>query len=452
MDPSFRKILKYLALIARGVGLFPLMIIVSYVYRKPYVEDLFWVQLVGTIIVVVMGYAQVCLLPRLQERWAHKKRLAQVIVGILYMIEFFLMIYWCREGLKADGLMKFFTAIIYIALYLLSVAAYEKHYTNVLSMEWMIGISAIYVFAMLLCHYSVLGVIYIVIIGSYLFLNNQFKLEELLRTTKENTPMFKRIRKDNMKWVGIVVGIILMMYPLRKPIWHLLEWCYAKCLIVLGFVIRIILKILALLSPNESPVESMPGESGMGVLSPTETNPWLDVLFWICVVGVTLYVSIRYRKQIINGIKQKIRQIQLLIEKIYKLLFKKENRVVVATKEYEDTIEDLSEWIVKQERKASLITQRKWTRQVKRYIKQSSVEVEYREGYRLLLQGLKLQGIAIKRDTTPREIVELVGEKVTLPSINQETHYYEEIRYNSQVAQLEEIEQLKKLLQALIMM
>lgn len=450
MDPSFRKGLKYLALIARGIGFFPLIIVMSYVYQKHYVSDLFIIHLIGTIVVVVMGYMQVSVQLILQEKLGEGSRLAKLMTGVCYVIEFGLILIGCKNGLEADALMCFFTAVIYLALFLLSIGAYEQHYTNVLSIEWIIGVSAIYVLAMFLCGYSILGLMYIAIIGSYLFLNNQYKLEELLHSTKENTPMFKRIRRDNVKWVSLVIGVIFVLYPLRKQIMAGIEWLGAKLWWILSVIGKFILMLLSLFDSEEAPVESVGAEVGVGGMPPAETNPWLDALFWLCVISVTLYVGIRYRNQMIQGLKYKLKQLKEVLRKLHQFLFKKASKIVVETGEYEDTIEDLSEAIIEETKKQGLTSQRKWARQVRKYIKQPSQDVQYREGYRLLIQGIALRGVAIKKDTTPREILQLVKDKNLLPPMTKETICYEKVRYSHQIAKVEEVDELKQVLKTLM--
>ena len=156
MEQSLRRVFKYLALVARGIGLFPFFIIFSYIYSKQYDEALFGAQLVGLIIAVVVGYMQVRIHAYLEEKLQEKLWLERMIIGILYSLEIGMMVYIVWNYYVTDMIMRLFTCVVYLILYSMSVKAYEQHYTRVLAIEMIVFISFCYVIAMVLGKYSVI--------------------------------------------------------------------------------------------------------------------------------------------------------------------------------------------------------------------------------------------------------------------------------------------------------
>ena len=75
---------------------------------------------------------------------------------------------------------------------------------------------------------------------------------------------------------------------------------------------------------------------------------------------------------------------------------------------------------------------------------------QYREGYKLLLQGLHIKGIEIQGSYTPREIMESASYMEDIPSIEAETQQYEAVRYDEQLANIESIDILKQTLQEML--
>lgn len=450
MHANLGRFFKCLALIARGMGLVPVFIILSYLYSKNYVKDLLRIQYAGMIIVVIGGYLQVEFQNAMYNHFKNKKWLFRIIVGSAYLGETVLIIGVSICLLPTDVLMKFISCVTYIIMFGLSIASYDEHYTRTLSSERIVAISAIYIFAMKLCHYSVLGLIYILIIASYLFLNNQYKLEALLERTHENTPMLKKIRQENMKWVCLLMSIFVVGYPLRNELTKGLTWVWDKILALFVLILRVIIWILSFLSPKQGSGEPEAVESGFGEMVPGERNELLDFIFWIMVIGVTAFIIIKKRKAIIEALNNQIQRFQQFFGKAYEFLFGKRKKTVVANGYYEDVIEELSNTAILPIEKTENISKRSWQKQVKKYLKQGQSVEQYRWGYKLLLQGLSLRKINIEKSLTPREIMAIVEAKLQLGSIQSETTAYEHVRYGEEAAKEEELQQLKRLLKELL--
>ncbi len=449
MEQNVRCLFKYLALVARGIGVFPFIIVFSYIYSKQYNEALFAIHLIGLIIVIVIGYMQVSFHAYLEQRLERKKWLERMIVGIFYMLEVGVIVNGVWNYLQTNTIMKFITCIIYIVMFIMSVQAYEQHYTRVLTIELIVIISFCYVIAMLLSKHSILGIMYLFTVATYIFLNNQQNLEQLSQSTKENTPMFKSIRKDNMKWVSLVMGFILIVYPCRFFIADILCWIWQRILSVMGLILYIIITVLSLLSSGESTTEGEASEVGIGYLEPVETNEWLDVIFWVLVVIISIYVCIKRRKEIMAAIYSRWIKIKDFCMRVYALLFGKKQNSDEMEEYYEDMIEEISVPIIIKQRKTQKMTQKRWAKQVKKYLKSASEGNQYREGYKLLLQGINMIGIEIQKVYTPREIMKQMEKIMGMPSIEVETRCYEGVRYGEEEATIQEVDELKEILRKL---
>jgi len=452
MNLSLRNLFKYLALLARGIGVYPMIILFSYACVNGYNQELFNVQLLGIILAVIGGYLQVSVQSLLEKQLADKKWLVKCIVGLLYIMELLCILQYVNYYIQVETLIRFFICILYITLFGLSIKAYSVHYIDVLNINWLVTISGIYIIAMAMSHYSILGLMYIAIIASYLFLSNQQKLEQLLQSTRENTPMFKRIRRDNMKWVTIVILGIFIAYPCRKQIGYILWWVWCKILVVIKWIGYIILKMLERLLPETTEGGGLNMDNSMGGMPEPEANELINFLFWTIIILITIYIIIKNRKAIIEGLKSIIRKVHTLLTRLYHFLFGERIQEEVEERYYEDIIEDLRDGSILKLEKPSIITKRKWHKQVKQYIKSPTEVGQYRMGYKLLLQGIMLKGIEIEHSKTPREIMEEVEQRMGLPNIKEETKYYEDIRYGEKVSKLEEVLQLKEALQVLLEM
>ncbi|MBP3887664.1 MAG: hypothetical protein J6F30_08450 [Cellulosilyticum sp.] len=450
MEQKLKQRFKYLALLARGIGVFPFLIVFSYIYSKQYNKDLFGIQLGALIGVVILGYIQINIHAWLERKLRNKLWIERMIIGLLYILEIGLIIYGIWGYLHTDGPMKLATSIVYIILYLMSIKAYEQHYTSILSIELIVIISCFYVIAMGLCKYGILGLMYLLVMATFIFLSNQQKLEQLLSSTKENTPMFRNIRSDNMKWVSLVMGCILILYPCRKHIEGILWWTWQQILKIISFIVYIIVSLLALLKSDDVVSEGAANEAGMGNLPPAEYNEWLDIIFWILVISITTYVCIKKRKAIVRILCNKWNRLKVLIGKVCNLLFGEKEKTAIVNEYYEDVIEDMSYMAITQLQKGKNTTKRRWVKQVKKYLKYSSEPKQYREGYKLLLQGVKICGVEIQIAQTPREIMKYIESVEKIPSIESETKDYEMVRYKELEANEEQLEQLKQTLRQLM--
>lgn len=450
MKMNYRRLFKYLALVARAIGLFPILIILSYLSFWEYDKSLFWIQLGSTIMIAVLGYFGVCFQSEVTDRFEKKKWLMWLIVVGLYLIEVLCILTGVWNYLPTNMTMKIISSIVYLVLFGLSISAYEHHYTRVLSTEMVILTSSLYLIAMLFSHYSFLGMLYIAVVASYIFLNNQVKLEILLESTQENTPMFQNIRKDNMKRVCLGMGVIFLGYPLRAQIGKILWWIGAKIVALISIIIHLVGSVVSVLIPE--PVELEAEKRTVWVQEPAETNEWLDRIFWLVLICVIIYIVIRNRKAIIKALINGLLPIKNSWKQLWAFLFGKREKELQDNEFYEDCIEEVNENMLQMSKSIKSISKRNWHKQVKKYIKKANQRELYRNGYQLLLQGVHFSGIVVKPFHTPREVMLEVEQKLRPIVIEEETTTYEKVRYAEKMAEMEELEKLKSMLKVLLEM
>lgn len=87
-------------------------------------------------------------------------------------------------------------------------------------------------------------------------------------------------------------------------------------------------------------------------------------------------------------------------------------------------------------------------KQLKEFLKRPNNEAKYRFGFKLLLEGFKLQGLTFKASHTPKELTSLAKDQSHLPSIDSVT--YERIRYGEKSLEKGDLEELENTLVTLI--
>ena len=451
-----KKMLLNLALIARGVGLFPVLIIFPYLYKGQYATNFLGVQLIGLIIAILLGCAQVRLRIMLEDKLDKVIWVAKIIEIICYVLEVGWVIFYVQKYLVIDLIMQIGTVVYYLIFYMLSITSKGRHYSNVFSNEIMVISCGLYMVAVTLCHYSMLGIICILLIGTDLFLSNQVKLEELSIKAGDNTPMYYHIRNENMKRIGATIVGMIAIYPFRKGFVTALTWLKDKLIgAIIGFFHLIIGLTRHILKGK---IGSAPiARQGNEMLQTAEKgSPLWDIIFYIIFIVIAVKISYEKRKEIleyfINIWRFIVRVYKKIIHFFYILFGKDEKDMLVKNSKYEyyeDTFETLNDDFKIQEAKGKIITKRIWKGKVKKYLKQAPEEAPYRKGYQLLLQGISFKKIQIDKSRTPHEIMYDVKRHIEGLSIEKETKIYEEIRYWEREESKDDIEVLKQLLKVL---
>lgn len=450
MNWNMKKIYMYTALMGRALGVFPILILASKAYSLTYSISEVVVELLVTILVAVIGYLQIELQNIIVEKLDNRTWLATITIGISYLIEVGIILGWVIGCLKVGIMMQVILSTFYLVIYGASIAAYKKHYMNILGTETAVASTILYIAAMVKCHNDIVGLMYILVMGSNIFLANQYKLETLSESSKGNTPMFKRIKRDNIKWLGIILICFLVFFPLKKHIARILHWVLIKVIIGISYILKFFAWLSNLLVPMQT-VEGV-GADPLPILddSPSMASTVSNIIFWLMVILTTTFFFYKKRKEILNTIKALIHKLITLMKNLYELLFARKQALRDETGYYEDTIEEISPELISKLKRREMMSQRKWVKEVKKYLKQSSGHLQYRVGYRLVLQGIQFRGIPVKIDNTPRELMSQVREQLEIREIEQVTKDYEDVRYDEKQEGIQEIDELKQVLNSML--
>lgn len=451
MKGKSESILKALAIIARCVGLFPCLIIMSYIITEGYVAENLPFELESCLLLSSLGYLQVMGKDFLQERLQKQRLIRNGLLILLYGAGIAVIGFYIVKVMHEIPNVKVIFAILTIVLYVLTMRAYEEAYYDILTAEMIVGISCIYIVALVLSKISYLSLFYILIIASYIVVNNQASLDRLASRTRDNIPMLENIRKDNMKWVCGVVSIIFIAYPLKGIMGKGIEWLLLNLTKLFFKCMQLIMMLLnKLLGASTLPTNHRPSvqEPMMGLAE--EKNSYVETLFVIIGMTLVLVLIIKNRKAIIARIEQILLRLAKLVKEIKQFLFGHKKKQHITGDEYVDVVEELNDGMQIAGMKVVPANKRKWQKQVKRYLKELSEQSNYRQGYQLLLEGARLKGVKMKNSYTPRELVSFIQEQVTLPHLPQSTKVYEYIRYGEGKWTQEELKQLSELLVQLL--
>lgn len=440
--------LKHIALIAKVIGIFPVLILLSYIFCAGYDTNQLGIELIGFIVMGYLGYGHMEIRNKIEQRTKERRWLLHVLVAVGYITCLIIIILATRIMITGGRVQVLFGGIS-IILYMMFIRRYDRDYSSILSMEFIATITVIYYIAITLCQLKSLGMMYIIVVAAYIFINNQVKIDELLQRTKKNTPMAQNIRRDNMKWVCLLMSVFLIGYPFRKILAKGLSFIGGSILVCILYIVKFIISLF----PDVELAEESSGQvDQMGGLLEGGKNSIVDIILWIVCIGLITLLIYKNREAIIRGLRKSLRGIQILFKRIYDFLFGRKKKDTIINEYYEDIIEEFISIMPLKLKKEEKLNKKKWQREVKRYLKEVQNKEQYRQGYKLLLEGISLKGIEIKEAYTPREIMQEVQGKLELKSIANETITYEYIRYGEGIALTEEMIKLKEVLQVLLIM
>lgn len=446
MNINYQTILKHIALITKAVGIFPVLIILSYVFCQAYDISRATVDLVELIIMGYLGYGQMGFRDKITQITKKRRWLAWILVVMGYIACLSIIILVARTG-RAGIRQQLVFGGISILFYVIFMMAHAQNYSYILSMEFIATITGVYYLARRLYEFEGLGMMYIFVVAAYIFINNQLNIDAILERTKSNTPMIMRIRRDNMKWVCLLMGIIFMGYPFRKILAESLRYIGRGILVCLLHIVKIIISLF----PEKEMVYEESGQGGQGgFLLEGDKNSIVDIIIWLIVITSVALLIYKNREFILQSLKDSFGRIQKFFKRVWDFLFGRKKSNIITNDYYEDIVEECSSNIPLKIKKNEGLNKKKWQKKVKKYLKAEEKENQYREGYRLLLEGASLRGIEIKKASTPREIMLKLQEKLALQSIEEETIIYEYVRYGEGMTEPEEIVKIKSVLKYLL--
>ena len=438
MNTSSSKLLPHLALWIFFLSVIPSLFLVAYVGEIPCTPMTFSINALILLIGAYLGYFQA----KFKYYILRKKELSIILRYLLliatYLISFGLPLTYAILMYKNYiGLIVCWYAL-FLVFYGKFYKSYGLHYTEIISWEICIVAAFIDLGAMITQGYSFISLLFVAVIVLYIFLHSQAGLDEMLERSQKNTPMVATIRRNNTKWLCLIMSLIFIAYPLRKLIGNILLTIIKVFILVLGYILNFISNLMprgedlaTQTRENTNVLTQLVGES-------TSSNLW-GVIFWCIVIGLIILL----RRYIMACILDTIKLFKKLFIKLYQLLFGLKERTKSPNLLYNETIEEIS-FTTPLQNKTSSLNKAKWKKQFKEFLKMPNNEAKYRFGFKLLLEGFKLQGLTIKPSDTPKELTDLAKEQSYLPSIDSTN--YERIRYGEKSLEHGNLEDLENIL------
>lgn len=448
------RIYKFINHMIKVLVFCPLLIVISKITGQDYGSKYFMTHCLLGLSIGTIVYLQMLFKNLIQNKMGKRVvPMQKIFIACGYIIVASISIVLIQRFIMGSLQYEILAWVYYAFLFGMVIIDFPKEYFKIIGMEEMVITTVIYIIALCCMKEGGLGILYILIFGSYIFTKNQRRIEFLLEQTKENTPMARNIKRDNIIWVCILMSCILVVYPLRNKIGTVISWIFTCAVYGAWTIIKGIIDFInGILGIGETEIAKQVDIQKFDPSGAVQGKGVWDRLVYSFLIIVIVYIVIRKRKQIKNNLaKLKAQLKEMLNGLIYRLFGRDYNKKVsVSNKYYVETIETINDEMLQKVTKPKNIAKHKWQRQVKQYLKQLSGTSNYRKGYQLVLQGARLKGIVINSSRTPRELLEIINRELKVEHLVEGTHIYEKVRYDDQMTKKDEIEIIASILQQLL--
>ncbi len=205
---------------------------------------------------------------------------------------------------------------------------------------------------------------------------------------------------------------------------------------IIGQILYLLLRLIVSLLPTTAEEEQSQPEAAQPPAEDSalliEENPYaelIDLISLLILSAAAIIFIYRNRKRIFAMLEHAIIWLKRLIEKllrptpIYAMLKDPTSKYYV---DYEITLTPSTEGTRRQKK----MTIREWKRRYARFLKQPAGTDSYREGYRLTLIWLTIQGVTLSDAETPTEILHNAKRILSGEEWAQITECYNRVRYS----------------------
>ena len=235
----------------------------------------------------------------------------------------------------------------------------------------------------------------------------------------------QKIRSYNIRLFAITAAVLLALFLLYRPIAWGISWLGKGLLAVLRWLVGL------LAGDGEQTESSAPqeqvqqGENPLGDLGSGESSPFWDYFFIVVALGILALIYC-YRNEIRSALRSVWEKIKRLVQQLLwggrQKADRDENEYYTETDEKIESDEsDIQEDL-------SVADRRKWRRACRRFASMPDSPEAMRSGYRLILQGIALQGVPVAASDTTLEICHNAMQN-GLPPIEKCTQDYNCLRY-----------------------
>lgn len=415
----------------------------------------------GTVLLVVFGFLGVGVTTFCQKRkWDQKPflfhflRILLVILVAAGSFGLFLLQGWVWAA--ASG-------VIYGGIFFWGTVSFYREYKYMISSAAFVVSIPCFALCIFFPHLAKVPydvtfsvVIFIVLTALYGIIKNQINIDqhmEVRHHSKNQLP--EKIRRYNTTLLIVPFALLLILFLLRKYIGMALGW--------LG---RVLLRFFALFASaleyiknlifqetqggGSPPVTSSPPDSGEAIVGTVkEFNPVLNVLLWIVMIGLVVFLLTIYRQYIADA----FRKIFRFFRDIFDVIFQRFDFFGAGGAEseyYSDSEETLNSREIKAQRKpTNRQAIRQWKQHAKEFLQKDPSSAQYREGYRLVLDWIHIKDIPILDSDTPNEIFQKAEGTIADDAFFRTTDGYNRLRYGGLDCEITDFESLRRTIHTL---
>ena len=274
-------------------------------------------------------------------------------------------------------------------------------------------------------------------------LGNQVNIDVMMSRRKTGQAMPRKTRWVNFLMTLVLLGVLFLLITCKDGV----VWIIVK----LGEGAKGALSaILQMLIPEQGEVgpytymnDRNPANQGGGM--PAQGTPWpiWDILFYLVIPAMVIFVLVWYRDMIWNWLKEVAQQIGKALLMLVKLLYPDSRVRVEEHEEYVDESTDLTP--PEKSQRAGERQNLKSRRKFLRYLKQVDDPVLYvRECYRFVVEQYRLRGRELKPADTTQEIGEKISTQWNREKVRSINTVYDSVRYGGKTPEQEECREMRE--------
>ena len=298
------------------------------------------------------------------------------------------------------------------------------------------------------CSPIVFAAVLFVALLMVLFGSNQAGIDFMMQRRHHRFDLLPpKIRSYNIRLFAVSAGILLVLLLLYRPIAWLLGLAGSGLYATIRWLLSLLLKGQS--GEQSESAESQPTQSPQNmsqVFGKGETSPfWTYFGIALAIGGV--YLLYYYRHEIHMGLRSAWRAIREFVERL--LFGGRQKADRDETEYYTETDQKIETDDRDFLQEASVADRRKWRRACRRFAAEPDSSQALRRGYRLILQGIELQGVPVAVSDTTLEICGSALQK-GLPPLEACTRDYNLLRYGEHEFDLNSMTDLRTALAKLL--
>ena len=298
--------------------------------------------------------------------------------------------------------------------------------------------------------------IFILLTALYGIIKNQINIDqhmEVRRHSKAQLP--EKIRRYNTTLLVVPFVLLLLLFLLRKYLILAIGWIWKLFMNFFGLLRQAYDYIQKMIFRETKPFSSgLEEESYVSstVVEPSEDtafSPVWNVILWAGMIFLVIFLLVTYREYIAEAFRKVFRFFRNLFAKLFQS-FDFIGGGGSDSEYYSDSEETLNSHDIKAQRKpTNRQAVRQWKQDVKEFLRKDNSPEYFRDGYRLVLDWLRMKEIPILTCDTPNEIWEKSKDAISDDAFLQTTDGYNRLRYGELVCDITDLDSLRNTLKTL---